>query len=38
MTEPLRIVIGSDDAGFDDKEIVKKDLESSAEHKATGSC
>jgi ribose 5-phosphate isomerase B len=28
--EPLRIVIGSDDAGFDYKEILKKDLESSA--------
>lgn len=27
MTEALRIVIGSDDAGFDYKEIVKKDLE-----------
>ncbi|MFK4789714.1 ribose-5-phosphate isomerase [Microbacterium sp. ZW T5_56] len=30
MTEPLRIVIGCDDAGFDYKEILKKDLESSA--------
>jgi len=30
MTEPLRIVIGSDDAGFDYKEILKKDLETSA--------
>lgn len=29
MTDRLRIVIGSDDAGFDYKEIVKKDLESS---------
>lgn len=28
--EPLRIVIGSDDAGFDYKEILKQDLESSA--------
>jgi ribose 5-phosphate isomerase B len=28
MTEALRIVIGSDDAGFDYKEIVKRDLES----------
>jgi ribose 5-phosphate isomerase B len=27
MTEPLRLVIGSDDAGFDYKEILKKDLE-----------
>ena len=27
MTEALRIVIGSDDAGFDYKEIVKRDLE-----------
>jgi ribose 5-phosphate isomerase B len=27
MTDQLRIVIGSDDAGFDYKEIVKKDLE-----------
>ena len=27
---PLRIVIGSDDAGFDYKEIVKKDLEANA--------
>lgn len=26
MTEPLRIVIGADDAGFDYKEILKKDL------------
>ncbi|GAB2467587.1 ribose 5-phosphate isomerase B [Conyzicola lurida] len=26
MTEPLRIVIGSDDAGVDYKEILKKDL------------
>ncbi|WP_210480128.1 ribose-5-phosphate isomerase [Naasia sp. SYSU D00948] len=28
MPEPLRLVIGSDDAGFDYKEILKKDLES----------
>jgi len=27
MPEPLRIVVGSDDAGFDYKEILKKDLE-----------
>jgi len=27
MTDTLRIVIGSDDAGFDYKEIVKRDLE-----------
>ncbi|MGW8482097.1 ribose-5-phosphate isomerase [Microbacterium sp. NPDC055903] len=27
MTEPLRLVIGCDDAGFDYKEIIKKDLE-----------
>ena len=27
MTDKLRIVIGSDDAGFDYKEILKKDLE-----------
>ncbi|MDN3496847.1 ribose-5-phosphate isomerase [Planococcus sp. APC 4015] len=27
MTQPLRLVIGSDDAGFDYKEILKKDLE-----------
>ncbi len=27
MTSPLRIVIGSDDAGFDYKEILKRDLE-----------
>ena len=27
MPEPLRIVIGADDAGFDYKEILKKDLE-----------
>lgn len=27
MTDQLRIVIGSDDAGFDYKEIVKRDLE-----------
>ena len=30
MTEPLRIVVGSDDAGFDYKEILKRDLEASA--------
>jgi ribose 5-phosphate isomerase B len=29
MAEPLRIVVGSDDAGFDYKEILKKDLEQS---------
>ncbi|SIT86928.1 ribose-5-phosphate isomerase [Microbacterium sp. RU33B] len=29
MTEPLRLVIGSDDAGFDYKEILKADLENS---------
>ena len=28
MPEPLRIVIGCDDAGFDYKEILKRDLES----------
>src|SRR5689334_15216773 len=27
MTEPLRIVIGADDAGYEYKEILKKDLE-----------
>lgn len=27
MTEPLRLVIGADDAGFDYKEILKNDLE-----------
>jgi len=27
MTEPLRLVIGSDDAGFDYKEVIKRDLE-----------
>jgi ribose 5-phosphate isomerase B len=27
MADPLRIVIGSDDAGFDYKEILKRDLE-----------
>ena len=27
MAEPLRIVVGCDDAGFDYKEILKKDLE-----------
>jgi ribose 5-phosphate isomerase B len=30
MTEPLRIVIGCDDAGFDYKEVLKRDLEPSA--------
>jgi ribose 5-phosphate isomerase B len=30
MTEALRIVIGSDDAGFDYKEILKKDLAANA--------
>jgi ribose 5-phosphate isomerase B len=30
MTEALRLVIGSDDAGFDYKEILKKDLETHA--------
>ncbi len=30
MPEPLRIVVGSDDAGFDYKEILKKDLEDNA--------
>lgn len=29
MPEPLRLVIGSDDAGFDYKEILKRDLEAS---------
>jgi len=29
MAQPLRIVVGSDDAGFDYKEILKKDLENS---------
>jgi ribose 5-phosphate isomerase B len=29
MAEPLRIVIGSDDAGHDYKEILKRDLEAS---------
>jgi len=29
MTDQLRLVIGCDDAGFDYKEILKKDLESS---------
>ena len=28
MTQPLRLVIGSDDAGFDYKEILRSDLES----------
>jgi len=27
MTEPLRLIIGSDDAGFDYKEILREDLE-----------
>ena len=31
MPEPLRIVIGCDDAGFDYKEILKRDLESNAD-------
>jgi ribose 5-phosphate isomerase B len=31
MTEALRIVIGSDDAGFDYKEVLKKDLEGNAD-------
>jgi ribose 5-phosphate isomerase B len=30
MPEPLRIVIGSDDAGFDYKEVLKRDLEGHA--------
>jgi ribose 5-phosphate isomerase B len=30
MTDTLRLVIGSDDAGFDYKEILKKDLEASS--------
>jgi ribose 5-phosphate isomerase B len=30
MTTPLRIVVGSDDAGFEYKEILKRDLENSA--------
>lgn len=30
MTEKLRIVVGSDDAGFDYKEVLKGDLEASA--------
>jgi ribose 5-phosphate isomerase B len=30
MSEALRIVIGSDDAGFDYKEILKRDLEQNA--------
>jgi ribose 5-phosphate isomerase B len=29
MTEPLRIVIGSDDAGYEYKEILRRDLEAS---------
>lgn len=30
MTTPLRIVVGSDDAGFDYKEILKRDLDGNA--------
>lgn len=30
MSEPLRIVVGSDDAGYDYKEILKRDLEQHA--------
>src|SRR5690606_37795142 len=30
MSEPLRIIVGSDDAGFDYKEILKRDLEAHA--------
>ncbi len=30
MTEPLRLVIGCDDAGYEYKEILKKDLEANA--------
>jgi ribose 5-phosphate isomerase B len=30
MTEPLRIIVGSDDAGFDYKEVLKQDLEQHA--------
>lgn len=30
MTEALRIIIGSDDAGFDYKEILKRDLDANA--------
>ena len=30
MTDQLRLVIGCDDAGFDYKEILKKDLENDA--------
>ena len=30
MPEPLRIVVGCDDAGFDYKEILKRDLEANA--------
>ena len=30
MAEPLRLVIGCDDAGYDYKEILKKDLEANA--------
>ncbi|MGO1851406.1 RpiB/LacA/LacB family sugar-phosphate isomerase, partial [Microbacterium sp.] len=30
MTDALRIVVGSDDAGFDYKEILKRDLENNA--------
>jgi ribose 5-phosphate isomerase B len=29
MATPLRLIVGSDDAGFDYKEILKKDLEAS---------
>jgi ribose 5-phosphate isomerase B len=31
MSDALRIVVGSDDAGFDYKEILKRDLESNAD-------
>ncbi|WP_285362802.1 ribose-5-phosphate isomerase [Microbacterium sp. LMC-P-041] len=31
MTQPLRLVVGADDAGFDYKEILKRDLESNAD-------
>ncbi|MGN7862640.1 ribose-5-phosphate isomerase [Microbacterium sp. 22303] len=31
MTKPLRIIIGSDDAGYEYKEALKRDLEASAE-------
>ncbi|MEO5535839.1 MAG: ribose-5-phosphate isomerase [Pseudolysinimonas sp.] len=30
MAEPLRIIVGSDDAGFDYKEILKRDLEANS--------